>query len=237
MPFLDAVRERRRVPEIMDQPGLDPQRHREALRGLERINFVSNSAGILWPPLAALARRLGRPVRALDVATGGGDVPIRLARRASNTGVLIEIDGCDVNPVAVAYAQRRANESGADVRFFTADALAGPLPGSYDVVFCSLFLHHLDEAQAVDFLRRLGDAAGHLVLVNDLQRCRIGLLLAHLVGWVLTWSPVVRVDGPRSVEAAFTLEEARELAERAGLHGARVVRRWPFRYLLSWSKA
>lgn len=237
MPFLDHVRHRCRRPEIMDQPGLDLARHHEALRGLERINFFSASAGILWPPLAALARqRAPRPVRALDIATGGGDVPTRLWHRARSAALALEIDGCDVNPDAVAYAHDRARANGADIRFFVADALSSPLPDGYDAVFCSLFLHHLDDEQAVRFLGRMGEAAGHLVLVNDLERCRIGLLLAHLAGWVLTTSPVVRVDGPRSVEAAFTLDEARHLAELAGLHGARVVRRWPFRYLLSWSR-
>jgi SAM-dependent methyltransferase len=237
MSLLASVDHRNRQPEVMDQPGLDVAQHHEALRALGRINLLSNTASTLWPRLASLARRLGRPVRVLDVATGGGDVPIRLALRAQHSGVPLRVEGCDFNPTAVAYAQQRAREAGADVHFFTADALADPLPEGYDAVCCSLFLHHLDEEQAVNFLRRLGETAGHLVLVSDLERCWIGLLLAHLVGWVLTWSPVVRVDGPRSVEAAFTPAEARQLAERAGLHGAQIVRRWPFRYLLSWSKA
>src|SRR5262249_48656397 len=47
MRFLEDVRVRHRRPEIMDQPGLDRGQHYNALRGLERINLVSNSAGIL----------------------------------------------------------------------------------------------------------------------------------------------------------------------------------------------
>jgi hypothetical protein len=60
--------------------------------------------------------------------------------------------------------------------------------------------------------------------------------LAHVAGRILTTSDVVHVDGPRSVEGAFTMEEARALAERAGLHGATVRWRWPFRYLLKWDR-
>lgn len=237
MPFLDCVRQRRLQPEVMDQPGLDPVRHREALRGLERINLLSASAGILWPSLAALARRTApRPLRVLDVAAGGGDVPIQLWRRASRSKLALEIEGCDVNPEAVAYATDRATAKGANVRFFIANVLDGPLPTGYDVICCSLFLHHLNNEQAVDFLRRAAEAAGRMILINDLERCRTGLLLAYLAAWTLTLSPIVRVDGPRSVEGAFTREEALALAQQAGLHGARVVRRWPFRYLLSWSK-
>jgi hypothetical protein len=52
----------------------------------------------------------------------------------------------------------------------------------------------------------------------------------------LSRSPVVRHDGPVSVAAAFSLAEARMLAQRAGLYGASLVRRWPCRFLLSWSR-
>jgi hypothetical protein len=51
---------------------------------------------------------------------------------------------------------------------------------------------------------------------------------------LLTTSEVVHTDGPLSVEGAFTPEEVLDLAHRAGLRGASVVRRWPFRYLLTW---
>jgi 2-polyprenyl-3-methyl-5-hydroxy-6-metoxy-1,4-benzoquinol methylase len=235
MPFLPLVRQRRRQPEIMDQPGLDPERHRRALRGLERINFWSRSAGILWRPLAALAREYG-PLRVLDLATGAGDVPIRLWRTARRARLALHVDGCDLSPDAVAHALRRAAEAGADVRFFTWDALAGPLPAGYDAVVCSLFLHHLDEGQAVVLLRRMGEAAGRMVLVNDLVRSRGGWALAYVGTHLLSTCDVVHSDGLRSVEGAFTADEARVLAERAGLAGARVERRWPYRFLLTWRR-
>jgi hypothetical protein len=78
--------------------------------------------------------------------------------------------------------------------------------------------------------------ATRLVLVNDLVRGPAAYALAWLGTRLLTRSPVVHLDGPRSVAAAFTLREARELAERAGLHGARIDRRWPCRYLLAWRR-
>jgi ubiquinone/menaquinone biosynthesis C-methylase UbiE len=219
----------------MDQPGLAPKRHAHALRGLARINLLSHSAGILWPEIAALARSVApRPPRILDVATGGGDVPIRLWRRARRAGLDLHLEGCDINPIALEHARTAAARAGAPLRFFEHDALSGPPPANYDAVMCSLFLHHLDEEQAIAFLRRMAEMAGRLVLVNDLERSGTGLLLAHVAGRLLTTSDVVHVDGPRSVEAAFTRAEALSLAERAGLHGARVSWRWPFRWLLSW---
>jgi SAM-dependent methyltransferase len=222
----------------MDQPGLAPDRHRAALAGLARLNALSGSAGILWPPLAALAAETpGRPIRVLDVASGGGDVTLDLWRKARRAGTDLHIDGCDVSPTAIEVATERARRAGADdVRYFHCDILRDPLPDGYDAVVCSLFLHHLADDEAEGLLRRAGRAARQLVLVNDLVRSRTGLILAHLAVWLLTHSDVVRTDGPLSVRAAYTISEAADLARRAGLAGATVAPRWPCRFLLAWSR-
>ena len=74
------------------------------------------------------------------------------------------------------------------------------------------------------------------MLINDLRRGRYGLTLAYFAGHVLSSSPVVRVDAVRSVRAAFTMQEALTMAETAGMKGAKVLKRWPARYLLQWRK-
>ncbi len=228
---------RRLRPEMMDQPDLNADLHVEALRGLARINFVSRSAGILWPNLAELAQTMApRVPRILDIATGGGDVLIRLWRRARRAGFALDLEGCDISSIALEHAAARAADAGTPIRFFVYNALTGPALSGYDAVMCSLFLHHLEEIQALALLRRMAEMADRLVLVNDLQRGWTGLIAAHLFTRLLTTSPVVRIDGPRSVEAAFTAAEARVLAERAGLCSARVSRCWPFRWLLTWRR-
>lgn len=229
--------QRRRCPEIMDQPDLDCARHNHALHGLARINYLSDSAGILWPELAAEARVIApRTLRILDIATGGGDVPIRLWRRAHRAGFDWHLEGCDISPIAVEHARARAEHVGAPVRFFEYDALSGPPLSGYDAVTCSLFLHHLDEPQVLALLHRMAEMASRLVLVSDLQRGWTAWFLTHIFTRLLTTSHVVHVDGPRSIEAAFTREEAQVLADRVGLSGAQVHRRWPFRWLLSWRR-
>lgn len=237
MAFLLDVSRRVLRAEEMDDPGLDPERHAHALRGLARINAWSGSARILWRGLAPLLRASpGAPLRILDVASGAGDVPIRLWQRARRAGLKVEIAGCDVSPTAVAFARQRAADVGAAVEFHVGDVLQGELPAGYDVVTCSLFLHHLEDDEAVGLLRRAAAAARRLVLVNDLSRTRGGFLMAWLGTRLLSRSAVVHVDGPRSVERAFTVAEARDLAQRAGLTGATVARRWPCRWLLRWAR-
>jgi 2-polyprenyl-3-methyl-5-hydroxy-6-metoxy-1,4-benzoquinol methylase len=222
---------RRLEPEVMDRPDLDPDLHARALHGLARINALSGSARSFWPAIRRLA-----PVRVLDLACGGGDVAVRLAARAKREGVSAEFAGCDVSPTALGIATRRAASAGVAVEFFRRDLFAdGPPPG-YDVLTCSLFLHHLDEDQAVTLLRQMSEAAGRLVMVNDLRRSGVGLMLARVVTRLVTRSPVVRVDGPQSVEAAFTLPEVQALVGRAGLRGAGIRRVWPCRFLLTWHR-
>ncbi len=234
---LAEIAERTRRPELMDQPGLDAIEHARALMGLGRINRVSRSAAIYWPELSRLAKaRIGEPLRILDLASGGGDVPIALACRAIRSGLEIQIDGCDKSSEAMQFAGERAAGQGVAVRFFTLDALLDELPAGYDVVMSSLFLHHLEEADAVGLLGRMGRAADQLILINDLLRGPIEYALAWAGCRLLSRSPIVRHDGPVSVSAAFTLAEAREMAARAGLDGAKLSTHWPGRFLLSWSR-
>jgi len=221
----------------MDQPGINPADHEEALQGLARINALSGSAAILWRPLLTLAREQNRPLSVLDVAAGGGDILTGLARRARSAGIALRLEGCDRSAVAVTHAQRRADERQLPIRFFTWDALLDPPPGEYDVMTTSLFLHHLDEPEAVLLLRRMKEMARHLVLVNDLERGPLGWALAWLGTRLLSRSVIVHIDGPLSVEGAFTCAEVRRLARRAGLDGTTVTRRFPCRFLLAWRPA
>ena len=229
--------QRHRRAELMDQPGLNYADHVRALQGLSRINTLSRTSARFWPPIFELARSrepAAGPLRVLDLATGGGDLPIALARYAFQAGVNLVIEGCDISPEAVRYAQARADTQGSHSRFFVLDVLSGTLPTGYDVVSCSLFLHHLAESDAIVLMSRMATAARSLVLIDDLVRSQLGYLLALIGCHILSGSHVVHVDGPVSAAAAFTLKEVLCLAERAGLRDVTVTRHWPQRFLLTW---
>jgi 2-polyprenyl-3-methyl-5-hydroxy-6-metoxy-1,4-benzoquinol methylase len=237
MSLFSGLAQRQLEPEDMDDPGIDSHLLFGALRGLTTINFVSASARIVWSPIKRLARELKSDrLRVLDIATGAGDIPRALWNRSRRAGLTLEIQGLDISERSLAFAREKI-PAGAPLTFSRLDALADSLPGDYDVVMCSLFLHHLTEQAAELLLRKMATAARHLILVNDLSRGRTGLLLAYLAGRLLSTSPVVRIDAVRSVRAAFTLTEAQSLVDRAGLTGATISRRWPCRYLLQWRKS
>jgi 2-polyprenyl-3-methyl-5-hydroxy-6-metoxy-1,4-benzoquinol methylase len=230
--MLNGLRTRQRVPELMDYPSLDPAEHRRALAGLARLNKFSASAGVLWPAIVKLASELNRPVRVLDVATGSGDIPRALVVRAHRAGIALDVSACDVSPTAIEEATRRPSA----VRFFVHDAVHERLPAGYDVVTCSLFLHHLSDDEAVALLANMENAAGHMILVNDLARSRFNYCAVWFACRVLTRSRVVWFDGPASVRSAFTPKEALALASSAGLCGATAQFRFPCRFLFSWRR-
>lgn len=233
--FEPALTRRFRQAELMDQQELGRREHEHALRGLARLNVLSTSLRLLWQPIYRLVDETrGGRLRILDIATGAGDLPLALWRRARRNKISLEIEAVDVSPLAVEYARRHARNAGAPIRYEVRDVLQEGIPGGYDIVTSSLFMHHLAEPQALQLLRGMAQATNRLVLVNDLVRRPLGLLLACVVPWLSTRSRIVHVDAVRSVRAAFTLGEVRRLAQAAGLQDARIEPRWPCRFLLQW---
>ena len=229
---------RQREPELMDQPGLCDQEHGNALAGLGRVNWWSRSSSIFWKPLLQLAQSAGaEPLKILDIASGGGDVSVDLAIRGRRAGLNVEIAGCDISEYAVRYATEQARRRQLEnVHFFQSDIFQEPAERKYDLVMCSLFLHHLDEPQAVQLMQWMSESTRHLMLINDLRRTRLGYCLAWAGCRLLTRSPIVHTDGPISVAGAFSIEEAEQLARQAGLEKVQITRHWPQRFLLEWSR-
>lgn len=228
---------RKRVPELMDDPALDSTSHAQALRGLERLNLFSSSAESLWVQFKTLAQATNdRPLRVLDIATGGGDIPVTLFHLAAAQGIKIEITGLDVSETAVEYAKNYAAQKKAEANFVQLDVLHQALPTGFDVVMTNLFTHHLDPDDVINLLSKMKDSATKLILVNDLVRSELSYALVWLGTRLFSRSPIVQYDGPVSVQGSYTSSELRNLAIRAGLAEAEVKQCPPCRQLLVWKR-
>lgn len=224
-----------RTPELMDDPAIEEQEHLHALAALSRINFVSRTAARLADGVRDLladapAGSAGHGV--VDVACGGGDVTTDLARLLPD----VTVHGIDISPRAVERARQAANRRGSDASFTVRDVVAEGCPAC-DVAVSSLFLHHLDDADACRLLRAMAGAARVGIVVSDLVRSRIGLGLAVVGTAILSTSRVARVDGPLSVRAARTPAECRTLCDEAGLAGALIRCVWPERVVIRWRRS
>lgn len=222
-------------PELMDSPSLPADQHRAALAGLARLNRLSGAPGAIWRQVRRALPGSGR-LALLDVACGSGDVVAGVARRARRAGRSVQVTVADVAAEALRAAGERFDRQAIDAELVQVDLLREPLPGGRNVVTCSLFLHHLEDDDAVAALRAMAAAAGRLLVVDDLVRGSWGYALAATIPRLVTRSPVVHVDARRSVRAAFTVDELAGLARTAGLRGARVIPHWPARQLLVWER-
>lgn len=101
---------------------------------------------------ANLERGLIRPGRALDLGCGPGRNAVHLAAAG------FEVDAVDLSPTALGWAEERAREAGADVRFHCGDAFeltAAELGGPYDLIHDSGCFHHLPPHRRVSYLALL----------------------------------------------------------------------------------
>ena len=230
-----------RPPELMDDPSLDAGQHEEAIRALARIHVVSRTASQIASHLVSLSQKVSptaaEPIRIIDIACGGGELTIAVAQRIARTVPhRVEIIGLDISERVIGWATQKhtlANEH-LDVSFQTCDVLNGALP-SCTLAFHSLFLHHLDDGQAVTQLQAMAAASQIGFVFSDLLRTRVGLFLAQLGTRVLSRSSVARIDGPLSVKAARTIKEYKHLFEEAGLLEPVLQRAWPERVCVTWN--
>lgn len=221
----------------MDDPDIDPKVHRAALRGLSRVNAISDAATpiarSIREHLLAGAEDTPSRLSVLDVATGSGDLPVKLAAQLGSDQIDLEMHACDISPTALEATEERSRASGVPITMHAVDVLTDPIPEA-DVITCALFMHHLTEKDAIKVLASMARSARKLLVISDLCRTRSGLIMAAVATQLFTRSRVVHVDAVRSVQGAFTIDEMRGLADRSGLHDAVVKPIRPARMLLSW---
>jgi SAM-dependent methyltransferase len=206
------------LPEILDT--LPPDQARASLRDLVRINRYWGGHSTLRSLLKDTLRE-GEAFSILDVGAASGDMGARIREWYPAA----EVTSLDYVPSHLgSSAERRV----------AGDAFRLPFrPGTFDYVFCSLFLHHFTNDQVVELLRNFGGVARRAVLVIDLERNPIPY---YFIAWsrpLLGWDPVTVHDGAISVEAAFRRKELEDLARQAGLRNPRAkVYRPAFRIAL-----
>lgn len=103
----------------------------------------------------------------LDVGCGTGGLSIEARRRVGATG---SVHGIDASPEMIARASIKARRARLAIEFLTSTAQALPFPESrFDVVLCSLMLHHLarkSRAQCVREMRRVVKPGGRVLVVE-----------------------------------------------------------------------
>jgi ubiquinone/menaquinone biosynthesis C-methylase UbiE len=245
-----AMRRLSHETELLDGPLEDRSALRASLRDLGRVNRWLGGAALSRSALIRLATgahygpRVGRhpwrerPLRLLDVVTGGADIPASLLDWAEQRGIGLEVVAIDSRPEIVDVAlERSARRRGLHVR--VADALALPYPdNAFEVAHTSLTTHHFEPDELVRCLEELRRVSRLGVIVNDLDRNRVAWLGAWVLSHLFTRSPLTRHDAAVSVKRAYRPSEIARLAAEAGLVEAARIRGFVgYRYALAFVSA
>ena len=216
---------RRETEELLDRAGHDPVELAANLRDIRTVNRVAGGVATVLRHLPGLLSHLphGRPVEILDLATGGGDIPLSIVAWAERQGRPLHLTVTDRSPEILAEA-RRTLGGVPGVTFTVCDARAVPMPErSFDVVLCSLSLHHFAPGEAVQVLREMDRLSRAGFILNDIRRCLAGFVSAWAASRVATRNRLTRHDMPLSVLRAYTPDELRAFLRQAGIQDASVT--------------
>ena len=222
---MSSLASRIRRDEQMDDPGLAPETYDKVLKDLARVNAVTLAAR----PTIDFLRRGTKAMpafRLLDVGFGHGDMLRRIARWARRRGIAADLIGVDLNPRS-AVAARAATPIHWPIEFRNGDYrdVAGPI----DFVVSSLVAHHMSDDELDAFIRFMEARATTGWMINDLHRLGFAYRGFPLLARLLGAHRIVREDGKVSIGRAFRPAEWQAILARAGVTGARIVRRFPFR--------
>lgn len=173
----------------------------------------------------------GRCYRVLDLCTGGGDVPRAMVEWARAREITLRVDAVDANPSTIEYARERSAEF-PEIHYASMDVLRDAPGDDYDLVHCSLALHHFSDADAARLLARAEDLATRWVLVSDLDRNPISRFIISFLVRLVCKNEITRHDGRVSIRHAFSYGELRDLAETAGWERFSHARSFPCRQAL-----
>jgi SAM-dependent methyltransferase len=209
----------------MDEAHPDPARLGNEFRFLVKFNAATGSGTAIVDTLVRrMAPARGQQVSVVDFGAGVGDIARSFITRAGRRGWVAHCVATDRNPLVVDMARGHGSMDGlsfAVVDVLQAEAVLGAK--SFDAAHASLMLHHLPDEEVVGALKSMSRVARHAVIWNDLIHDGFGIAGAWFA--TLTSPAETRRDAMLSVKNGFSMRQAVEFAEAAGLRDIR-VRRW-----------
>jgi SAM-dependent methyltransferase len=209
--------ERTESEELLDEGNVAAADRQRSLRDLRRINKYLGAVPVYHSIVRAFAPRsiVDLGAGTADLLESVRDVPLRVGLDFKLDHLLYLRDGSGVHRVV-------------------GDAKNLPFrDGAVDLITSSHFFHHFSPEENDVVLRESLRVARKGAGVTDTQRSYVPLLFIQLVGVLRLIGRVTRLDGPASVRQGYTLSEVRGIASRTPAGKFDVVRKWPFRFVLT----
>ena len=200
--------------ELMDRPQpVSPELELD-LENIRQLNRWLGSYALISMFLSRWIKP-GSRLRIVDLATGSGDIPRLIAECGRKIGAELRIDALDRQSATLEIAQKLSVPY-PEISFVEGNILEWRPAEPYDVVFCTLALHHFSDNDAVRVLQRCRELSHKFVLVSDLRRSWMATIGVHLLTATMFREPMSKHDARLSIARAFSFSELNQLAQRAG---------------------
>ena len=231
MSFLVDTSYRSSEMEIMDDFTMKGVIFRDTLDKLEIINRFLGGNTVTIKGLKKLLKNQSKnkTITIVDLGCGHGDILRDVAKFGRKNNYSFNLIGIDANFAAIEYAKELSKEY-SELSFKTMDIFSEDFKKqSYDVVLCTLFLHHFKNEELISFLKNTIHKATIGVVVNDLHRHKLAYYLFKLIGFFIK-NKMVREDGLTSVLRAFKRKDLENISKKIKVHFS-IQWKWAFRYL------
>jgi len=208
----------------MDRPDADRKILSDDLGNLRTINRYFGGLSALRKAVIPLAlkKKPEDSLSILDLATGSGDQPRSLYDELHRLGRRVHITAVDKNEIMLEEA-RKLSAGKRDIVFKQGDVLNLQIgERSFDIVTCSLALHHFSRENGIKLLREMDRICRIGFVVNDLARSVVGVAAAWIYSRLSTRNPMTRYDSVISVRRAFTQNELISMSHEAGVIPVRI---------------
>jgi ubiquinone/menaquinone biosynthesis C-methylase UbiE len=226
------------IPELLDTDSGSSEEIADALLDLRGFNRNFGGISTLQRMVEDVSRKLAvKSFSLLEVAAGEGYVPETVREELRNSEIDLKITLLDRARSHLPPRQPDSVPGNGRTPAVVADALALPfLDDSFDLVDCSLFVHHLSPEELVIFVKEGLRVCRTAVLINDLVRHPVHLALVYAASPTFR-SRITRHDAPASVRRAYTPDEMTDLLGRTSAVTIDIRRHYLFRMgVIAWKR-
>ncbi len=218
--------------EIMDNlSDNSPSLHR-ALKELDIINkWLGGNSITLNEVFKTLLNDSQKTHKIADLGCGSGEILLRIAKWARKHDIKVELIGIDANPNVIQHAQKHCSGY-PEIQFFAENILEKEFQSrQFDLLLCTLFLHHFKENQLVLLLTQFHRQAGKVV-INDLHRHWFAYYSIKWLTAIFSRSTMVQNDACLSVWRSFKKADWQRILQKAQINNYSIKWRWAFRWKL-----
>ena len=216
--------------EIMDDFEMTGDILTKTLRQIAQINHLLGGNSVTLNGIKKILKGhpKNKPITILDLGCGNGDMLRVVAKLGKKMGYTFKLIGVDANLHTIRIAESLSTKY-PEIRYLKQDVLSPEFKElSYDIVLCTLFLHHFTNGEIEKLLSSILKQTNLGIIINDLHRHKLAYYLFKLVALTVN-NPMVKNDGLISILRGFKKQDLQHFSKKLGVKNT-LQWKWAFRY-------